>query len=89
MRNSWWSRVAKPSFTLALAIAGLAFQAVAVGQGAAPEAGAALVTEIVVAGTRLGQRAADSGTSISIIGPEELEALGFGFAVDAIAAAPG
>ena len=49
----------------------------------------AVIGEIVVDGTRLGQLAAETGTSVSVIDLEELEALGFRFAVDAIAAAPG
>lgn len=48
-----------------------------------------VIDEIVVEGTRLGQLAAESGTSVSIIDAEELQALGFNFAVDALAAAPG
>ena len=47
------------------------------------------IEEIIVDGTRLGQLRAETGTSVSIIDLEELEALGFRFAVDAIAAAPG
>lgn len=48
-----------------------------------------VIDEIVVEGTRLGQLAAEIGTSVSIIDSGELEALGFNFAVDALAAAPG
>lgn len=48
-----------------------------------------VISEIVVEGTRLGQLSAETGTSVSIIDAEELQALGFNFAVDALAAAPG
>ena len=48
-----------------------------------------IVSEIVVAGTRLGQAAAETGSSVSVIDAGELRALGFNFAVDAVAAAPG
>ena len=48
-----------------------------------------VITEIVVEGTRLGQLAAETGSSVSVIDAGELQALGFNFAVDALAAAPG
>jgi len=44
---------------------------------------------IIVVGTRLQQTAAESGTSVSIITAADLEELGFDFAIDAIATAPG
>ena len=47
------------------------------------------INEIVVDGTRLGQLAGETGSSISIISAEELEALGFNFALEALAGAPG
>ena len=50
---------------------------------------AEVIGEIVVDGTRLGQLATETGTSVSIIDADELQALGFNFAVDALAAAPG
>ncbi len=48
-----------------------------------------VVGEIVVQSTRLGQLAAETGSSVSIIDAGELQALGFPFALDALAAAPG
>ena len=48
-----------------------------------------VISEIVVEGTRLGQLSAETGTSVGIIDAEELRALGFNFAVDALVAAPG
>ncbi|MEE9272995.1 MAG: TonB-dependent receptor [Robiginitomaculum sp.] len=45
--------------------------------------------EIIVTGTRLNQIASESGTSISIITAEDIETLGFEFALDAVAFAPG
>ena len=50
---------------------------------------AEVIGEIVVDGTRLGQLATETGSSISIIDADELEALGFNFVADALAAAPG
>ncbi|MCB2113790.1 MAG: TonB-dependent receptor [Parvularculaceae bacterium] len=44
---------------------------------------------IIVEGTRLGQTAAESGTSVSILTADDLELLDFDFAIDAIANAPG
>ncbi|MEL7449983.1 MAG: TonB-dependent receptor [Pseudomonadota bacterium] len=44
---------------------------------------------IVVTATRLGQTATESGSSISIVTAEEIEQLGFIYALDAIAHAPG
>ena len=44
---------------------------------------------IVVEGSRLDQTEAEIGTSVSIITGEEIEKLGFDFALDAVAAAPG
>jgi len=45
--------------------------------------------EIIITSTRLGQTANEAGTAISIITSDDIESLGFDFAVDAIAAAPG
>ena len=44
---------------------------------------------IVVEGSRLNQTEAEIGTSVSIITGEEIEKLGFDFALDAVATAPG
>lgn len=44
---------------------------------------------IIVEGSRLEQTAAEIGTSVSVITGEEIERLGFDFALDAVAAAPG
>lgn len=44
---------------------------------------------IIVEGSRLNQTATEIGSSVSIITSEEIDALGFDFAVDAIASAPG
>ncbi|MGB3457593.1 MAG: TonB-dependent receptor [Litorimonas sp.] len=44
---------------------------------------------IVVEGSRLGQTETEIGSSVSIITAEEIEELGFDFALDAVAAAPG
>ena len=44
---------------------------------------------IVVEGSRLNQTEAEIGTSVSVITDEEIEKLGFDFALDAVAAAPG
>jgi vitamin B12 transporter len=47
------------------------------------------VDEIIVLASRLQQTAAETGTSISVLEREDLELLGFSFAVDAIASLPG
>ena len=47
------------------------------------------VDTIIVTGTRLQQTAAESGTTVRIIDAEEMAALGFSHALDAIAKAPG
>ncbi|MEM1151491.1 MAG: TonB-dependent receptor, partial [Pseudomonadota bacterium] len=44
---------------------------------------------VIVEGSRLNQTATEIGSSVSIITAEEIDALGFDFALDAIAAAPG
>lgn len=54
----------------------------------AEEADARLNT-IIVEGSRLNQTATEIGSSVSIITAEEIDTLGFDFALDAIAAAPG
>lgn len=46
-------------------------------------------SEIVVTATRLNQTAREAGTSVSVITAQDIERLGFAFAVDAIASAPG
>lgn len=45
--------------------------------------------DIIITATRLGQTAAETGTSISVITQDDIEQLGFDFAVDALASAPG
>jgi vitamin B12 transporter len=45
--------------------------------------------EIIVTSTRLNQTARETGTSVSVITQDEIELLGFDFAVDAVASAPG
>ena len=44
---------------------------------------------VIVEGSRLGQAETEVGSSVTIITAEDIDALGFDFAVDAIAAAPG
>lgn len=44
---------------------------------------------VVVEGSRLGQTETEIGSSVSIITGEEIEKLGFDFALDAVASAPG
>ena len=44
---------------------------------------------IIVEGSRLNQTEAEIGTSVSIITAEDITKLGFDFAVDAVASAPG
>ena len=44
---------------------------------------------IIVQGSRLDQTEAEIGTSVSVITGEEIDKLGFDFALDAVAAAPG
>ena len=44
---------------------------------------------VIVEGSRLNQTETEIGSSVSIITAEDIDALGFDFAVDAIAAAPG
>ena len=44
---------------------------------------------IIVEGSRLNQPVAEIGAAVSIITAEDIEALGFDFAIDAVAAAPG
>lgn len=48
-----------------------------------------VIEEITVEGTRLGQTIAEAGSSISVIEAEQLQTMGFRFAADALAAAPG
>ena len=45
--------------------------------------------EIIVTSSRLNQTQTEVGSSVSVISQDDIEKLGFGFAVDAIAAAPG
>ena len=47
------------------------------------------IESVLVYGTRLGQAMSEVGSSVSIISAEEIDALGFDFTVDALAAAPG
>ncbi|MEM7729641.1 MAG: TonB-dependent receptor [Pseudomonadota bacterium] len=44
---------------------------------------------VIVEGSRLGQTETEIGSSVSIITAEDIEELGFDFALDAVAAAPG
>ena len=44
---------------------------------------------IVIVGSRLEQTATEIGTSVSVITAEEIDSLGYDFAVDAVASAPG
>lgn len=44
---------------------------------------------VVVEGSRLGQTQAEIGTSVSVVTGDEIEKLGFDFALDAVASAPG
>ena len=45
--------------------------------------------ELIITSTRLGQTAQEAGTAVSIITREDIDLLGFDFAVDALASAPG
>ena len=85
MRHIFGSRIVLSLFSFCFACG---LQASALAQN---EAGVAddAINEIVVDGTRLGQLAGETGTSISIIDSDELQALGFHFALDALAAASG
>ncbi|MBU1286246.1 MAG: TonB-dependent receptor [Alphaproteobacteria bacterium] len=47
------------------------------------------LSTIIVSGSRLDQTATEIGSSVSIISAETIEKLGFDFAIDAVAAAPG
>ena len=49
----------------------------------------ALIDTILVTGTRIEQTAAETGSSVRIISADEIEALGFSHALDAVAKAPG
>ncbi|MCG8441009.1 MAG: TonB-dependent receptor [Caulobacterales bacterium] len=70
------------ALTLAAALAAAA-PAFAQDQGpAAPDA-------VLITGTRLAQTPAETGTSVSVITASDIAALGFDFAIDALAAAPG
>ncbi len=69
-------------------IIGALLPSIAVAQNDAASA-ANEIDEIVVTGSRLGQPAAESGGSVSIIDAAELRALGVNFATDALAGAPG
>ncbi len=69
------------------AFAALAFPSFTLAQGDSGD-NAEVIGEIVVDGTRLGQLATETGSSVSIIDADELEALGFNFVADALAAAP-
>ena len=53
------------------------------------DASSSTLDTITVEGSRLNQTEAEIGTSISIITSEDIEKLGFDFALDAVAAAPG
>ena len=53
------------------------------------DAEATQLDTIIVEGSRLNQTEAEIGTSVSVITGEEIEKLGFDFALDAVAAAPG
>lgn len=53
------------------------------------DAEAVKLDTIIVEGSRLNQTEAEIGTSVSVITSEEIEKLGFDFALDAVAAAPG
>ena len=44
---------------------------------------------VIVEGSRLDQKQTEIGSSVTIITAEEIDALGFDFALDAVAAAPG
>ena len=47
------------------------------------------IDEIILTSTRLGQTANEAGTAISIITSDDIDLLGFDYAVDALASAPG
>ncbi|MEM1263816.1 MAG: TonB-dependent receptor [Pseudomonadota bacterium] len=66
----------------------LVFLATAVPAQEVTEDGVAIDT-VVATATRLEQTSAETGSSISIITAEEIEALGFIYALDAVAQAPG
>lgn len=71
-----------------IAVAGLVLQSPALAQNESTDE-TGVIGEIVVEGSRLGQLAAETGSSVSILDAAELEALGFNFTADALAAVPG
>ena len=73
--------------TTLLGAASLMLAAPAVAQNGAT--GDAERDRIIIEGSRLNQTATEVGSSVSIITAEDIEELGFDFALDALAAAPG
>lgn len=55
----------------------------------AQEGNRTVLEPVIVEGSRLGQTASEIGSSVSVITAEDIERLGFDFALDAVAAAPG
>ena len=53
------------------------------------DTGETTLDPVIVEGSRLNQTATEVGSSVTIITAEEIEELGFDFALDAVAAAPG
>lgn len=53
------------------------------------ETGETTLDTVIVEGSRLSQTETEVGSSVTIITAEDIDALGFDFAVDAVAAAPG
>ncbi|GAB5454688.1 MAG: TonB-dependent receptor [Henriciella sp.] len=53
------------------------------------ETGETTLDTVIVEGSRLNQTETEVGSSVTIITAEDIDALGFDFAVDAVAAAPG
>lgn len=72
----------------AIVIAGFVFQSSAFGQNDSAD-DTEIVSEIIVEGSRLSQLTTETGSSVSILDAADLEALGFNFAADALAAVPG
>ncbi len=77
--------------TAAVSVAALFLTAPSLAQQAVngPSKEKSEIDRIVVEGSRLNQTAAEIGSSVSIITAADIDALGYDFALDALAAAPG
>ena len=75
-------------FKLAL-LSAVSLSLVAPGLAQAPDDETATLDSVIIEGSRLNLTATEVGTSVSVITADDIDKLGFDFAVDAIAAAPG